>query len=349
MKIGNLEIPHGLFLAPMAGVTDRSFRRLCRRHGAEFTVSEMVSAKALCFEQRGRGSAPCATAPLAAIAADEAPMAIQIFGHEPEYMAEAARRLAEGNYRGCVSERLPAIIDINMGCPVRKVTANGEGSALMKTPRLAGEIVSSVVRSVSVPVTVKIRAGWDASSVNAVEMAKIIEDAGAAAIFVHARTRAQMYSPGIDLGVIEAVKNAVSLPVIGNGDIDSGSAALAMMEKTGCDGVMVGRGATGNPWLFSEILAAMEGREWIPPTVEERMATASEHLAGMIDHKGDRVGLAEAKKHMAWYLFGLRGAASARTEIMNSHSAEEIRAILTRLVSEQDGREDALRDAITLF
>ncbi|MBR2353738.1 MAG: tRNA dihydrouridine synthase DusB [Clostridia bacterium] len=335
MRIGSLEIPYGLTLAPMAGVTDRTFRVLCRRYGAEYTVSEMVSAKALCYEQRGRKNAPSASAPLAAIGKDEAPMAVQIFGHEPEFMAEAAKMLVSCEYRGCVSEIPPAAIDINMGCPVRKIAGNGEGSALMKDPLLAGKIVEAVVRAVSVPVTVKIRAGWDSESVNAPEMAKILESAGASAIFVHARTREQMYTPGIDLSVIERVKTSVSVPVIGNGDIYSAADACAMVEKTGCDGVMIGRGAMGNPWIFAECRAMAEGNAYETPSVSERMAVAREHLFGMISHKGERVGLAEAKKHMAWYLHGIRGAASARTEIMNSRTAEEIVCVLERLAREE--------------
>ncbi len=338
MRIGSLEIPYGLTLAPMAGVTDRTFRRLCRRCGAEYTVSEMVSAKALCYEQRGKKSAPSASAPLAAIGADEAPMAVQIFGHEPEFMAEAAKMLESCEYRGCESEIPPAAIDINMGCPVRKIAGNGEGSALMRDPKLAGDITRAVVNAVSIPVTVKIRAGWDAQSINAPELAKILESAGAAAIFVHARTREQMYTPGIDLSVIERVKRAVSVPVIGNGDIYSASDARAMIEKTGCDGVMIGRGAMGNPWIFSELRAMIEGREYEPPTVPMRMSVAKEHLTDMIAHKGERVGLAEAKKHMAWYIHGLRGAALARTEIMNSQSVQEIVDVLDRLAfSEEKG------------
>ena len=336
MRIGNLELARGVMLAPMAGVTDRTFRSICRRFGAEYLVSEMVSAKALCFEQRGRGNAPTASAPLAAITAAESPMAVQIFGHEPEFMAEAARMLESGEYRGCVSEVAPSAIDINMGCPVRKVTGNGEGSALMKDPRLAGEIVSAVVRATSLPVTVKIRAGWDARSVNAPEVARILEASGAAAICVHARTREQQYAPGIDLSVIERVKRAVSVPVVGNGDLYSAEDVRLMLDRTGCDGVMIGRGATGNPWIFSEISAMFEGREYTPPTLYERLDMAAEHLSLVIAHKGERVGLAEAKKHMAWYLYGIRGAASARSEVMSTKSPEEVLAVLARLREENE-------------
>lgn len=338
LKIGTATLEHGLMLAPMAGVTDRSFRLLCRAHGAEYLVSEMVSAKALCYEQKAkrREAALMGTAPLAAISAEEAPMAIQIFGSEPDFMAEAARMLEASSYRGCVSDVPPVAIDVNMGCPVRKITSNGEGSALMKNPRLAGEIVSAMTKAVKLPVTVKIRAGWDSSSINAPEMAKILEQSGASVICVHARTKEQLYTPGIDLRVIEQVKRAVSIPVIGNGDITSAEDSIAMIEKTGCDGVMIGRGAMGNPWLFAEIAARMEGREIIAPTVEERLQTALAHLDQMIAHKGDRVGLAEGKKHVSWYLNGLRGAASARAAIMTADSPEAIRSVLETILKENE-------------
>ncbi len=338
ITIGNAVLRHGLLLAPMAGVTDRTFRLLCKEWGAEYLVSEMVSAKALCYEQIGKRkeSLTAGTAPLASITEAESPMAIQLFGREPEFMAEAARMLEEGSYRGCTSTVPPVAIDVNMGCPVRKITGNGEGSALMKEPRLAGQIVSAMVKATTLPVTVKIRAGWDAESVNAPEMAKILEQAGASLICVHARTREQLYSPGIDLGVIEAVKRAVTVPVIGNGDVMSAESARHMLDATGCDGLMIGRGAMGNPWLFREITAALEGATYEPPSLSERMKTASVHLDGMIAHKGDRVGLAEAKKHMAWYISGVRGAASARSAIMNAQTAEEIRTVLYELVRQSE-------------
>lgn len=338
IKIGTADLRHGLFLAPMAGVSDRTFRLLCREWGAEYLVSEMVSAKALCYEQKGKRkeSATLGTAPLAAITEGEAPMAVQIFGSEPSFMAEAARLLQSGEYRGCTSAVPPVAIDINMGCPVRKVTGNGEGSALMKNPKLIGQIVSEVVRATSLPVTVKIRAGWDASSVNAPEVAKIAEQAGASLVCVHARTREQLYTPGIDLGVIEAVKRAVGIPVIGNGDVNSAESAIRMMKETGCDGVMIGRGAMGNPWIFRQIAVALEGKSYEAPSLPERMETAKSHLDGMIAHKGARVGLAEAKKHMAWYVAGVHGAAAARSAIMNAQSAEEIRWILSDLAQKGD-------------
>ncbi len=339
VTIGAIALRYGLMLAPMAGVTDRTFRLLCRRLGAEYTVSEMVSAKALCYEQNGKRkeSVLSGSAPLAAVTAAEGPMAVQLFGSEPSFMAEAAKLLESGEYRGCCSEIPPAAIDINMGCPVRKITGNGEGSALMKTPELAAEIVATVRKAVRLPVTVKIRAGWDSSSINAPELAKRLEQAGADLICVHARTKEQLYTPGIDLGVIEKTKAAVTIPVIGNGDISCAEDAKRMMELTGCDGVMVGRGAMGNPWLFAEIVAAMQGVPYVPPTLSERLQTAVEHLDGMLLHKGDRVGFAEAKKHMAQYLSGIRGAAMARGRIMLAKTPEEIRQIMAELIEQNEG------------
>ena len=330
--IGNIELPHGLALAPLAGVSDRAFRRVCRACGADFTVSEMVSAKALCYEQRAKGSKPhSVTGHLASVMADELPMAVQIFGSEPAFMAEAARLLEANEYVGCVSEVPPSVIDINMGCPVRKVTGNGEGSALLKSPTLVGQIVRAVTAAVSIPVTVKIRAGWDSSSINAPEIAKICEDAGASMICVHARTREQMYEPGVDRSVIASVKAAVSIPVLGNGDIYTASDALSMMAETGCDGVMIARGAMGNPWLFSEIRAALDGVPFTPPSTARRFEVALEQVKEMIEEKGERVGVAEAKKHLAWYCHGMEGAATARSRIMQAATLEDMAAILREL------------------
>ena len=339
IKIGNTELRHGVMLAPMAGVTDRSFRRLCYENGSEYAVSEMISAKALCYEQVGkrREAEMMGTAPLASITRAEGPMAVQIFGSEPDFMSEAARMLETSSYRGCTSEVPPVAIDINMGCPMRKITGNGEGSALMKTPKLAGDICTAVVKAVRLPVTVKIRAGWDSESINAPEMARILEASGASLICVHARTREQLYSPGIDLGVIEAVKSSVKIPVIGNGDIISADDAVNMINKTGCDGVMIGRGAMGNPWLFTDIIARLEGRAYEYPSVSERIDTAALQLEAAIAHKGERVGLAEGKKHMAWYLSGIRGAAAARNAIMTAHSKDEIFNILSEIKNGNEG------------
>ena len=332
VTFGNITLPHGLALAPLAGVSDRAFRRVCRACGADFTVSEMVSAKALCYEQRKKTAGErSVSGQLASVMRDELPMAVQIFGSEPDFMAEAARMIQANEYVGCMSEVPPSAIDINMGCPVKKVTGNGEGSALLKNPTLIGEIVSAVVKAVSIPVTVKIRAGWDSASVNAPEVAKIIEDAGAAMITIHARTREQMYEPGVDRSVITAVKRAVSIPVLGNGDVYTAADALSMMDETGCDGVMIARGAMGNPWVFSEICAALDGRDYTPPPMAERFEVALEQVREMIAEKGERIGVAEAKKHLSWYCHGIEGAAAARGRLMQATSFDELAVILREM------------------
>ncbi|MBP3665720.1 MAG: tRNA dihydrouridine synthase DusB [Clostridia bacterium] len=332
VTFGSITLPHGLALAPLAGVSDRAFRRVCRACGADFTVSEMVSAKALCYEQRKKDpKVRSVSGQLASVMADELPMAVQIFGSEPDFMAEAARMIEANEYIGCVSEVPPSAIDINMGCPVRKVTGNGEGSALLKNPKLIGEIVSAVARAVSIPVTVKIRAGWDKDSVNAPEVAKIIEASGASMLTVHARTREQMYEPGVDRSVITAVKQAVSIPVLGNGDIYTAADALSMMAETGCDGVMIARGAMGNPWVFTEICAALDGKDYTPPPIAERFEVALAQVWEMITEKGERVGVAEAKKHLAWYCHGMEGAAAARGRLMQAESYGELAAILREM------------------
>ena len=333
LKIGSVTLAHGLMLAPMAGVTDTSFRLLCRRAGAEYTVTEMVSAKALCFEQRQRAGKPLRTAPIAALTRDEAPAAVQLFGNEPDIMAEAARLLATGAYRGA-GEVLPAAIDINMGCPVAKVVDNGEGSALMKTPALAADIVRAVKRAVNIPVTVKIRAGFTEATKNAPEFAKQMEDAGADLICVHGRTRQQFYAPSSDNGIIAAVKRAVSVPVVGNGDLFSADDVVRMFEETGCDGVSVARGAEGNPFIFSEILARLEGRSYTPPTPAERLEVALAHAADLAARKGEFVGLAEARKHMLWYCKGMRGATAARVALTHAGTLAEIRAVFDELLKE---------------
>ena len=328
IKFGNVTLPFGLALAPLAGVSDRAFRRVCRACGADFSVSEMVSAKALCYEQRNKKVTRSVTGLLASVHADETPMAVQIFGHEPEFMAEAARLITENDYVGCVSQVPPSAIDINMGCPVKKVTGNGEGSALMKNPVLAGEIIEAVVKATHLPVTVKIRAGWDKDSINAVEMAKRAEASGASMLCVHGRTREQMYEPGVNREIIGAVKAAVKIPVLGNGDIYTAADALSMMKETGCDGVMIARGAMGNPWIFSEIRAALAGESYLYPSISERFAVALAQVREMIEEKGERVGVAEAKKHLAWYCHGMEGAAVTRSRIMQAASYGELEGIL---------------------
>lgn len=332
LHFGGVTLPHGLMLAPMAGVSDTSFRILCRRAGAEYTVSEMISAKALCFEQSCKKSSMLRTAKLAAITPEEAPMALQIFGSEPDYMREAAKLLASRTYLGAEDTLPPVAIDINMGCPVHKVAGNGEGSALMKDPERAAAIVRAVKDAVTLPVTVKIRAGWDANSINAPEFAKRMEAAGADLITVHGRTRQQMYAPHSDNGIIAAVKQAVRIPVVGNGDLFCAADVKRMREETGCDGVMIARGAMGNPFLFTEILQAESGLPYTPPTDAERIETALTHAADMIARKGERVGLSEARKHMLWYCKGLRGASHARDALSRAESLAQIRHIFDSLL-----------------
>lgn len=336
VKIGNTELKNGIFLAPMAGFSDYSFRRICREHGVEYTVSEMVSAKALCYEQIGKKT-DYKTAPLATVKNEEMPMAIQLFGSEPQFVAQAARLIETREYRGCLSEISPSAIDINMGCPMHKIVGNGEGSALMKTPRLAADIVRETVKALkNTPVTVKIRAGWDDENKNAPEMARMLEEAGASIICVHARTREQMYNPGIDISIIEKVKNAVKIPVIGNGDIYTARDAIKMIDETGCDGVMIGRGSLGNPWIFEEISAHMEKRKFIPPPMSEVIDTCLYHVEIMRQDKGEYTASAEIKRHAALYIKGVRGAASIRDSIMKSRSTQEIENILIELKSRNE-------------
>lgn len=332
LKIGNVTLAHGLMLAPMAGFTDRSFRRICREHGAEYTVSEMVSAKALCYEQiiKKNDESVYKTAKLARVLNDELPMAIQLFGSEPEYVARAAEMIVERSYKFCLSDAVPTAIDINMGCPMHKIVGNGEGSALMKDPTLAASIVEATVKAAKdIPVTVKIRAGWDDNSKNAVEVARAVEAAGASLVCVHARTREQMYNPGIDISVIEKVKNAVKIPVIGNGDIKCAADAVEMIDRTGCDGVMIGRGALGEPWIFEEIAAALDGREYTPPTIDARLDVCIDHIRDMREQKGEHVGAAEIKKHAALYIKGVRGAANVRDSIMKASTTRDIEDIIS--------------------
>lgn len=334
LKIGKAELKHGIMLAPMAGATDYAFRKVCREFGAEYLVSEMVCAKALCYEQKIKKSltaSPSKTAPLAAIRERELPMAVQIFGSEPQFMAEAARMISENSYRGTTSVHTPTAIDINMGCPVAKVVSNGEGSALLKNPKLAAEIVRAVRGAVDIPVTVKIRIGWDKNSINAVEMAKYLEDAGASLICVHGRTREQQYAPSADWSHIADVKSAVSVPVIGNGDIFEPRDALKMLRETGCDGVMIGRGALGNPWIFENTVNLFEGREERKIPQNEVIDVALSHLKLMIETKGARAGIAESRKHLGWYMKGIRGAAELRNRINCAENLPEIEKILLGL------------------
>lgn len=315
MKIGNLNFRNGLFLAPLAGVTDHPFRRLCVRCGAEYVTTEMISAKAIRYGD-------LKTWRLGRIYDDERPAAVQLFGSEPEIMAYAASE--------CERRLSPASVDINMGCPMPKIYNNGDGSALMKSPALCGELVAAVKSAVSVPVTVKIRAGIDAEHINAVDVALECEKNGADCVYVHGRTREQLYSGSSDPTVIAAVKAALKIPVVANGDVTDAASATALLEKTGADGVMVARGAMGNPWIFSEIAAALEHRPYTPPTADERLSLIKEHIAVHIAEKGERA-LPELRKHLSWYINGLPGSAAARAEINKATTGQELYSLLARV------------------
>lgn len=310
MRIGNVEIKGPAALAPMAGVTDAAFRQVCGDVGAAYTVSEMISAKAMEFDDKK-------TASLADISHDQCPVFLQLFGAEPACMAQAAGKLARLS---------PAGIDINMGCPVPKITGSGAGSALMRDPALCGEIVRAVKEAAGLPVTVKIRAGWDQASRNAVEVAQACEAAGADAVCVHGRTRDQLYQGRADWGIIRQVKDAVGIPVIGNGDVADPLSAGAMLAETGCDMVLVGRGALGNPWIFRDINAHLRNESLImpPPTLTQRLLVMRRHIGLMCEYKGERRGMSEARKHVAWYMKGLRGAAEFRRRAGELSTLEDL-------------------------
>ena len=315
LRFGNVELKYGLFLAPLAGYTDMAMRTVSRAHGAEMTVSEMVSARAICYGDKK-------TPALARVLENELPCAVQIFGSEPDFMAEAARVVACGMAGGVP----PTAIDINMGCPVKKIVSAGDGSALMKDPALAYDIVKAVTRAVSLPVTVKIRAGWDEAHRNAVEVALAVEEAGASLVAVHGRTRTQMYSGKASRDIIAKVKDALHIPVVGNGDIFTASDALSMLRETACDGVMVGRGAVGNPFLFSEIRAAMDGEAYAPPSARARMEAALWQLRLAIEEKGEKEAVLASRKQFADFAAGLRGAAALRAAVHKAESYASLEA-----------------------
>lgn len=318
LKIGNVTLENNLILAPMAGVTDLPFRVLCKEQGAGLICMEMVSAKGIYYNNKN-------TEILLTTAEEERPVSLQLFGSDPQIMSEMAKK---------IEERPFDILDINMGCPVPKVVNNGEGSALMKNPKLVEKIVSQIVKAIQKPVTVKIRKGFNDEHVNAVEIAKIVESAGASAVAVHGRTREQYYSGKADWDIIRQVKAAVSIPVIGNGDILTAQDALAMKQQTNCDGFMIGRGAQGNPWIFRQILHSLETGEELPkPSMEEVTDMLLRHARAQIAFKGEVVGIREMRKHAAWYTSGYKNSAKLRGKINEVETYEDLEALFRSVVS----------------
>lgn len=321
LNIGGVPLKSHAVLAPMAGVSDRAYRELCVRFGAAYCVSEMVSSKALSFNSKKSEE-------LMEISDLERPCGIQIFGDDPKCMADAAKHALENK---------PDIIDINMGCPAPKISSNGSGSALMKNPRLCGEIVKAVTAVTDIPITVKIRKGWDDDSVNAVEVAKICESAGAAAITVHGRTRQQYYKPPVDYDIIRAVRESVSVPVIANGDIDSAEKAKEVMDITGCDLVMIGRATLGNPWIFSQINAYLENPnvKIHTPDLEERLGVMIEHIGKMVEYKGEHMAMLQARKLVVGYFKGMKGAAALRNEAGKIKTLDDLYELRQKALSLQ--------------
>lgn len=318
MFLGDIEIKGFAALAPMAGVADRAMREICRKHGAAFTVGELASSRGITLSDKKSAS-------FLSCSHKERPFGSQLFGNDPQIMAKAA--VSALNYN-------PDFIDINMGCPAPKISGNGGGSALLREPKLAALIVEAVVKAVNVPVTVKMRTGWDSDNLTAVELAKRCEEKGAKLITVHGRTRKQMYAPGIDYNTIAQVKKAVCVPVVANGDITDGKSAKYMYEATGCDFVMVGRGAQGNPFVFEEINAFFEGKSYTPPTLEERFKVMKEQIALMCQYKEPYVAFLESRKHTAWYMQNIRGAAALRRMCGEITSLEQIEAICEKALEE---------------
>ncbi|SFH75289.1 tRNA-U20-dihydrouridine synthase [Pseudobutyrivibrio sp. OR37] len=319
LKIGNVELENNLILAPMAGVTDLPFRLLCKEQGAALCCMEMVSAKGIYYNNKNTES-------LLTVDERERPVSLQLFGSDPEIMAAMAARIEHRNFD---------ILDINMGCPVPKVVNNGDGSALMKNPVLAGKIIEGMVKAIDKPVTVKIRKGFDDEHINAVEMAHVAQESGAAAVAVHGRTREQYYSGKADWSIIADVKSAVSIPVIGNGDILDAKDVIAMSEQTGCDGFMIGRGAQGNPWIFHQILHYFETGEMIgKPPMEEMVKTMLRHAKLQIEFKGDYLGIREMRKHAAWYTAGYKGASKLRGRINDVESYDELEQLFEDFMKE---------------
>lgn len=324
MRIGKTELEYGLMLAPLAGFTNAVFREICAECGAEYTTSEMISAKAVCYSDKKTLVLAKNTSSI--------PMALQLFGSESEFIYKAIRILTSEEYLKESESTIACAIDINMGCPVHKIVSNGEGSALMKDSARAAEIVRAACEASPLPVTVKIRAGFGKGERTAPQFAHVLEEAGASAVCVHGRTREQMYSGEVDIDVIREVKEAVSIPVIGNGDITDGASALRMLSKTGCDALMVGRGAVGNPWIFGEIRAAMSGEFYQKPCGETIAECAKRHIRDMCALLGEQRAVPEARKAVCAYFCDFSGAAAARAEINTAKSAEEMCRILDRVL-----------------
>lgn len=321
MKIGNVEIKGNVALAPMAGVTDLPFRLLCKENGCGYLYTEMVSAKAILYNNKN-------TEALLNVTEGENPIAVQLFGSDPQIMADMAKRLEERPFD---------VIDVNMGCPVPKVVNNGEGSALMKDPVLVGRIVEAMANAINKPVTVKIRAGFNSQSINAPEIARIVQESGGAAVAVHGRTREQYYSGKADWDVIARVKANVSIPVIGNGDILIGQDAVDMMKQTGCDGVMIGRGARGNPWIFNQINEYLSsGNEMVPPDITEIRDMILRHARMLVEVKGEYTGIREMRKHFAWYTAGMKHASGLRNEVNHVEHMEQLEALCEALTERCD-------------
>lgn len=314
-RIGNVELKNRWILAPMAGVCDLPFRVLCKEQGAGMTCTEMISAKAIHYKNKN-------TISLMEIDDSEHPTSLQLFGSEPELMGEIAKQ---------IEDRPFDVLDINMGCPVPKVVNNGEGSALMKNPLLAGRIIEAVAGAIKKPVTVKIRKGFDDEHVNAVELAYIAQESGAAAVAVHGRTREQYYRGKADWDIIREVKNAVSIPVIGNGDVKDASSAFAMIEHTGCDMVMVGRAAEGNPWIFKELCQAEQGIAYTGPGKEEMRDMIMRHARMLVEHKGDYIGIREMRKHAAWYTQGLKNSSRLRASLSEIESLDKLNELINEM------------------